>query len=361
MRFLLTETVEGYMQEILEGLDFSSLNNFLNEHMRGKMGFEELISLIATDGLGALNKENICTFFFDTLFYELSVAQPIFMKMLLFSVLFSVLQRLLATKNRYISDMGFLLIYATLMVLLMQSFFMVKDIAIEGMGILTSFLNALIPVFGAVLVFTGNGVSGAFFYEVAFVLIYLMETVLKHILIPIIHMFVLVLFMNHLFDEDKLSKFANLMEKGVKFLLKASFGGIIGLGVVQALLTPAKDRIAGNMLLQGLSAIPGVGNSIGSVGEIILSCGMLIKNSIGVAALILLIFIAGIPVIKISIFWLFYHLLAAVLQPLADKRITECVTAVGRGCDLYLKIIVYSMLLFFILISMVGAVTSFIY
>jgi len=103
MRFLLTETVEGYMQEILEGLDSSSLNNFLNEHMRGKMGFEELISLIATDGLGALNKENICTFFFDTLFYELSVAQPIFMKMLLFSVLFSVLQRLLATKNRYIS------------------------------------------------------------------------------------------------------------------------------------------------------------------------------------------------------------------------------------------------------------------
>lgn len=361
MSILLSETLESYIEEILKSMDFSSLDTFLNEHMRTKMSFEELIGQISINGMESLNAENICTLVFDTLLYELSMARPIFLKMICFSILFSVFHRLLVMKNKYISDMGFLLIYATMMVLLMQSFFLVKDIAMAGMNSMTTFLNALIPTYTAVLVFSGNAVSGAFFYEIAFGVIYLLEYVLKTFLVPVIHIFVLVLFMNQLFDEDKLSKLAELMEKAVKILLKAAFGGVIGMGVVQSLLTPAKDRVAGNMVLQGMSAIPGVGNTLGSAGEIILSCGMLIKNSVGVAAIVLLVFVAVVPVIKIGCFWLMYHLLSAVLQPVADKRITECVTAVARGCDLYLKILFYSMLLFFILISLVGAATSFIH
>ena len=361
MRILLSDTLESYIEEILGNLDFSSLDVFLNEHMRTKINLEELIARISVDGIGAINGESLSMMVFDTFLYELSVARPIFLKMLLFSVLFSVFQRVLTTKNKYISNMGFLLIYGTMMILLMQSFFLVKDISLDGINALTTFLNALIPTYAGILVFSGNAVSGAFFYEIAFGVIYLLEYVIRVFMIPIIHIFVLVLFMNQLFDEDKLSKLADLMEKAVKIMLKAAFGGVIGMGVIQSLLTPAKDRVTGNMILQGMSAIPGVGNTLGSAGEIILSCGMLIKNSVGVVALVILVFVAVGPVIKIGCFWVMYHLLSAVLQPIADKRVTECVSAVARGCDLYLKIIIYSMLLFFILIAMVGAATSFIH
>lgn len=361
MSILLTENPKKYIEEILNSMDFSSLDTFLNEHLRTKMTFEELIGQISINGLKSLNSENLCTMMFDTFLYELSAARPIFMKMLCFSILFSVFQRLLVMKNKYISDMGFLLIYATMMVLLMQSFFLVKDIAVEGMNSMLIFLNALIPSYAAVLVFSGNAVSGAFFCEMAFGIIYLLEYVLKTFLVPVIHIFVLVLFMNQLFDEDKLSKLAEFLEKAVKILIKGAFGGVIGMGVVQSLLTPAKDLLAGNMVLKGMSAIPGVGNTLGSAGEIILSCGILIKSSVGAVALIILFFVAVIPVIKIGCFWLMYHVLSVVLQPIADKRVTECVAAVVRGCDLYLKILIYSMLLFFILISMVGAATTFIH
>ena len=56
-----------------------------------------------------------------------------------------------------------------------------------------------------------------------------------------------------------------------------------------------------------------------------------------------------------------YRLVGALLQPFCDKRIGECVNGVGRGCALYLKIIVDAMLLFFITISMISASTSYIY
>lgn len=353
--------VENYLEEIISALDFSSLNEFLYGHMRTKMTFEELVAQISVDGLDALNKDNITTMVFDALFYELSIARPMFIKMLVFSLLFSIVHRLLVTKNKYISDIGFLMIYATLIVLLMQSFFLVRDIAMEGIDSLITFLNALIPTYALTLVFSGSSISGAMLYEIAFMMVYVLELLMKNLLSPLIHIFILVLFLNHLFEEDRLTKLAEFIEKAVGMILKAAFGGVIGLSVVQSLLTPAKDRLASNVVLSGLSSIPGVGGFMGSTGEIVLSCGMLIKNSVGVIGLLILFVLAVIPVVKIGCFWVMYHLLSITLQPVADNRITECVSGVARGCDLYLKMIVYSMMLFFILFSMVSVATSFVF
>ena len=358
--YIVTE-VNGYLEEIINALNFESLNNFLNEHMRMEMDFAELISQISIHGLDVLNRDNIMQLFFDSIFYEISIARPIFVKMLLFAVLFSVIHRLLASKKTYVSDIGFLLIYATLMVLLMQSFFLVRDIAVEGMNGILVFLQALIPTYTSTLVFTGNAVSGAMAYELAFFLIYFLGFLMKNFLSPLIHIFVLVLFLNHLFEEDKLSKLAEFMEQIISLSLKVSFGAVVGLGVVQSLLTPMKDRLAKHMALSGIASIPGIGSALGSAGEIVFSCGMLIKNSVGIVGLIILFVIAVIPVMKIGCFWVMYHLLSIVLQPVSDVRLVECVSGVARGCNLYLRIIMYSMLLFFVLISMVTMATSFVF
>lgn len=357
----MTAEIETYLQEIISEIDFSALDEFINGHMRMEMSFSELVTKVSANGLEALNKENITTFVFDSVLYELSIARPIFIKMLVFSLLFSIIHRLLVTKNKYISDISFLIIYAILMVFLMQSFFLVKEIALEGINLLLLFMNALIPTYTATMIFSGSAVSGAMLYEVAFFLVYLVEFLMKNILSPVIHVFILILFLNHLFDEDKLSKLAQLLEVGVGLLLKTTFGLVIGLGVVQSLLTPAKDRLANNTVLSGMSAIPGIGNVIGSSGEIILSCGILIKNSVGVIGLLIVFFMAVVPVLKIGCFWLMYHFISIILQPVADARITECVSAVARGCDLYLKMVLYSMMLFLVLFSMITVATTFVF
>lgn len=361
MSEIQTMSAEEYLEESLKSIDFTSLDEFLYSHVRTEMTFSELVSQVSVNGLEALNAENICTLFYDAFMYELSIAKPIFIKMLCFSILFSVIHRLLVTRNKYISEIGFLTIYSTLMVLLMQSFFLVRDIALDAIDSLLSFLNALIPTYAVTLAFSGNSVSGAMLYEVAFFMVYLIELLMKSVLSPMIHIFILILFLNHLFDEDRLSKLANFLEKIVHLVLKSVFAAVIGLGVVQSMISPAKDRLAENVMLSGLSAIPGIGNAIGSTGEIILSCGMVIKNSVGVVGLVILAFLAIVPLLKIGCMWLMYHGLSIILQPVADQRITECVYGVARGCDLYMKIVMYSMTLFFVLFSMVSMATSFVF
>ena len=87
----------------------------------------------------------------------------------------------------------------------------------------------------------------------------------------------------------------------------------------------------------------------------------MIKNSVGVAALIILLGITLAPMLKVFVMQMMYRVLAAFLQPIADKRIVGAISGVGRAGELYLKLLFDSVLLFFITISMISATTSFIY
>jgi stage III sporulation protein AE len=107
--------------------------------------------------------------------------------------------------------------------------------------------------------------------------------------------------------------------------------------------------------------MPGVGNTFSAAGELLVGCGIMIKNSVGVAALVVLAAICLAPLLKVFCFHVMYRLTAALLEPFCDRRIAECVQGVGRGCALYLRLLRDVLLLFWITVAMIGASTSFIY
>ncbi len=195
----------------------------------------------------------------------------------------------------------------------------------------------------------------------AFGIIYLLEIGMKFIFLPGIHIYVLLMMMDNLFEETRLSKLAQLLEDGILWVLKIGLAAVVGLGVVQSLIAPAKDRLSTSGLYHGLSAIPGVGNTFGATGEILVGCGIMIKNSLGVAALVILFVICLAPVLKVFCFHIMYRFAAAILMPFCDKRIAQCVHDVGKGCGIYLKLLTDAVLLFFLTISMITASSSFIY
>lgn len=124
-------------------------------------------------------------------------------------------------------------------------------------------------------------------------------------------MFVLLLLMDNLFEETKLGKMAQLFEDGIRLVLKGGLTAVMGIGVVQSLIVPARDRLSTNSIFNSISAVPGVGNTFGSAAEILLGSGILIKNSIGAASLILLLVIRMTPLLKSFCFSVMYRLTAA--------------------------------------------------
>lgn len=104
--------------------------------------------------------------------------------------------------------------------------------------------------------------------------------------------------------------------------------------------------------------IPGVGNVFNSVSDLVLGSAILIKNSIGVAALLVLAVLCLIPAAKLVLFSLSYKLAAAVIQPVSDVRIVECISSVGEGMFLLMKTMVVSGILFWLTLAVMCAATG---
>ncbi len=353
---------EDYVQELMQELELDQLDEALKENkLSDKLSFYDLAEAFAKNGCEGMDGQMLCEYVFELFFYEVAEVKPVFCQMIVLSLLFALFGKLLVTRGGYVSDMGFFLVYTGIVLLLLQSFTCLGQIVEDGVDKMLSFMTAFVPAYAATLMISGNAASAGFFYEVALGIIYLLQLIMRFVFIPGVHIYVLLVMMDHLFEVSRFQKLAGLIKSAVRGLLKFGLAIVMGLGVVQSILTPAKDRLSTSTLYHGIQSIPGVGNTVSATGELLLGCAIMIKNSVGAAALVVLIILCVAPLGTLFCFTMMYRVAAALLEPFCDKRIVECIAGVGRGSGLYCKILSNAMLYFFITISMISASTSFIF
>ena len=351
----------AWLEAILDELDFDELEAYVGTEVSERISFEDLVNAFISDGFDALDGHAIATWVFDIFFYELATAKTYFLQMLVFTAIFAIFKQVLDMRSHYVSEVTFLMVCAVLMTLLLSSFALIAEEAQSAITRMIAYLSVLVPVYATVLLVSGNAVSAGAFYELSFLLMTLLQWAMRVLLVPAIHIFLVLSFLNELFEEAKLSRMAQLLESGIRFVMKVGVGAVVGISVIQSLLTPAQDRLTESAVLSSVSAIPGIGSLVGSAGDILLSCGILIKNSVGVAALLVLVLISLVPLVKVFLFLLLYRLLAAIMQPVSDRRIVNCIHATSQGCELYLLLLKDGMLMFFLTVAMVTASSSFVF
>lgn len=260
-------------------------------------------------------------------------------------------------QNRHISEVSFYMVYLLMIALCLDSFRAVIDWASGGIESLTSFMGVFYPVFFLSVTIAKGSVSAAAFYHLVLLLIYLVELFITGVILPLIHVYMMVKILNFLSMEDYLSKFAELIELFVSWSLKTLVAVTAGLGVVQSLISPAIDTVKRSVITRSAEAVPGVGDAIGGVTEVVLGTAVLVKNAIGMTGAVICFAICLLPLLQTGGVVLMYKLAAAVLQPVSDKRITGCIESVGEGCRLLMRVIFTTGLLFLLTIVIAAAAT----
>ena len=133
---------------------------------------------------------------------------------------------------------------------------------------------------------------------------------------------------------------------------------VVGLNVIQGLISPAVDSVKRSALTRGVEAIPGVGDAIGGVTEVALGTAVLVKNGIGVTGAVICVALCVVPLVQIGCIALLYKLAAALIQPVSDQRVAGCIESVGDGCRLLMRVVFTTGLLFLLTIVVVAALTS---
>ena len=87
------------------------------------------------------------------------------------------------------------------------------------------------------------------------------------------------------------------------------------------------------------SAIPVVGKILGDAVDSVLGCGVILKNAVGLVGVIIILGICILPIIKLATLSFAYKLLAGLIQPLADGKVTNLLEQISDIFKIFLAIL----------------------
>ena len=261
-------------------------------------------------------------------------------------------------QNSQVADTGFYVTYLLMFGILAATFMTATSLAANTLDKILGFMKALVPAYCMSVAFCTGVNTSTLVYQGILMLITLVDVILIKIIIPLINLYMMAILANNLSKEDMLSKLAELLSTVIRWILKTLLAVVIGIGTIQSLLAPAIDQMKRSAVIKATGSIPAIGGLLSGISETVLGAGVLLKNSIGVAGMIAVIIICAIPLVKLVIYVFIYKLASAVIQPISDKRILNCVSASADATSLLLQTVFVGAVLFEIVITIVAVSTK---
>lgn len=336
----ITQTEASTVSDILEELDLSRVQRMLDQ-MLGEESFsmkDMLDGLIK--GEKVLSEDTVQEMVHSFLFSGLEKEKSLLIKILLLILLSAVLANFADVfESGQIGDICFYIVYLLLFILLMDSFSSVTRSVQQTITWMAEFMRGLAPAYFLTISIAAGSSTAAVFYEGVLILTWLIQEVILNLLFPGACLYVLISLINNLSKEEMLGKMAELLDTAVSWGLKTLLGMVVGLQIVRGLIAPVMDTLKRSALGKAAGALPGVGNAVNMVTELVLTSAVLVRNCLGVVILFAFVAAGAGPVIHYGILSLLYRFLAAIAQPVSEKRIVDSLATMGEGCALLLRIL----------------------
>lgn len=346
-------------ETLLEEFDFGEIESSLEKMFpQQKIRFADVLSSLMEGELEE-TAGMLAEYVKDRFSYEYRNNRKNLIYILLIAIIAAVFTNFSdAMNSRQVSQISFYVLYLLLITMCLQTFRVAMS-GLEGQIMeVVEFMQLLYPVYFLAVAVSSGSTSAVMFYNLALFLIYIVEVVILRFILPVINVYIMIQVMNYLIGEDTLTEFADLLKKFVNWGLKTMFAAVIGLNAIQGLLGPSVDMLKRNTLTKTIAAIPGIGNTFGSVTDVVLGTAVLLKNGIGMAGAVMLLLFCVVPLVQMLILCLMFKVTAALVQPISDERIVGCISSVSEGYELMLHTFFTVAALFVLTIAVAAASTS---
>ena len=349
------ENLEQYMEE----LDIMSIQQSVDEMLpEEKLDIRELLVQLCKGELQPAGKmmQSIAE---NTLLSEIKKQRKNIARILILAIAASVFSSFFGVfTNSNVQEIAFYMIYLLLFVLLLKSFREMAELSGKTMKDILQFMKLLLPVYLLAASLASRQMTAVGFYEITLFLITVVQSLIQYIIMPGIYGYLLIAMLNNVTREAYLSRMMSFLKKGISVMMKSLFGLVLGIQTIQRILFPTLDTLKNSIWIKAGSAIPVIGNTLNSVTETLLGTAAVLKNAVGAAGMLILIYICIRPVLRLSMGLILYKLVSAVIQPVADRRFSECVDHMADGIALLLMAVSITGVLFFLTIAIVTTAGS---
>lgn len=357
------DDTQDILQSQLDNLDISEIEKFVDDINSDSEGLlpevnvkEMVIGLFKGNTIDSIKDigKSIVSFFFKEVISNFSLMG----KLLILAIFCAVLQNLHnAFEEDSIGRLAYGMCYILIIIMAVKSFNDAMLIGVDTINKMTGFMQALLPTLLALLAAVGGISSSAVFQPLMFTCITLITTFIKVFVMPLILFSAVISILNNLSDSINISRLASLLKQiavGALGLVLTAFTGVLTVqGIASASIDGATIKTA-KFAMDNF--VPIIGSFLSDAFDAVVSCSMIIKNGLGIAGFIILLLICSFPLIKIFSVVLIYKVASALIQPILDNQIVQCLNDMGNAMLILLTCVIAVAVMFFMALTVIMGV-----
>lgn len=310
-----------YTEDILEDVDIGEL---LNNAIRGEIDNNELL-------------KNIFPLLGEEIKEAIKVMVSIIVIVLINSVFKSIADNL---NNKSVSQITYYVQYILIATVIMNNFSNIITLLKDTITNMTGFLQSLFPLLMTLMLASGSVVSVNMIQPIILFIINLISNIFQTIIIPAVLIGTALAIVSKISDRiqiDKLSKFIKSSSVWVIGILLTIFVGVLS---IEGTLGSSVDGITAKTAKAAVSSfIPVVGKVLGDAVDTVIGCSSILKNAIGIVGVIVVIAICILPIIKLAVITIIYHMTAAICEPIADSKVISLISQMADTFKILLAIL----------------------
>ena len=282
------------------------------------------------------------------MFGEINVYLNLMGRLIILGIFCTVLSTLSSSfQNESTSEVAFYVCYIVLIIALAESFKVSMNIAYDAIEQMAMTMQASIPVMVTLLISTGNIASGGIFQPVVISSIQIGTAIVKNLVLPLVFFVSVLQVISNISQDFKIDSLIELAYSTIKWILRGIVTVFIAIMGMHGLTAPFIDGTINKTAKSMTSAfVPVVGEALSGTVDLVMNCGVIVKNSYTVGIIIVLLLICTIPLIKVFLCMAVYQLTGAIIEPISDKRIAQCMSGMGRATGYLLGTLTTVMVLF---------------
>lgn len=355
--FAVDENLENELgqniDEILDDIDFSLIENETDVVPNLNVSFKDFVKLILNgDYQSDYNSVflNIKSLFFEKIRTNLRFFVSLFIIVVLFEIFKSLSSSKLDEMKNSVKIIFSFLLSITILSFIKGFFSEIKEL-VES---LFSFADIIFPILISLLTLSGSVKSATVFSSFS---VFLLETgafIIKFVLLPLSLSILLLSLFGSVFVNGKFSKINGLFKTIFKYIIIIFFSVFGLLSTVNIISSSSHDGL--NLKLTKFAIknyVPVLGGYVSDGFDFIYSCSILIKNSIGLCAIIILIFKIVSPLLIILIFSLGFKILSVTAALVSDSNFSDMFDDVSKAFSNFLTVILGAFLIVFVFIFLI--------
>ena len=288
-------------------------------------------------------------------FHEIVTNTQIMGKLLFLAVLCTLLKNLQNSFNHSsIALLAYSVCFVFLSVIALTAFYHALQIAASTIDSMVTFMEALLPLMITLLAGVGALTTASLFSPLMLIVIGTISTMVKGVVFPLLMISAGLECTNYIADKYKLSNLTALLKQGSMMFLGFMIVLFIGIITIQGVTGGVADGLTlRTAKFATASFIPVVGKVFADTVELAMGAALLIKNSIGIFGVIVILTICLLPIIKMFSLVLIIKVTGALIQPMGDERMAQCLMSIGNHLILAAGALLTVILMFFLAITMI--------